>query len=101
MAELEELSLDNMHRAKGFWQRLRGLMFFKSYPYDKPLLFEHCSSIHTFFMRFPIDVVFLDKDRRFIKTCKQVKPWRVCICFGSYYVIEMPAGRDLDIYKLQ
>jgi len=81
-----------MLKAKGFWQRLRGLMFFKSYPYKEALLFDNCSAIHTFFMRFPIDVVFINKEENILKICHSLKPWRLCFCVGAYYTAEFPAG---------
>lgn len=89
---MESLPLDNMRKAKGFLQRLRGLMFFKSYPYEQALLLDNCSAIHTFFMRFSIDVIFMDKEKNILKICHNLKPWRVCFCSGSYYVIELPLG---------
>ncbi|NQT90360.1 MAG: DUF192 domain-containing protein [Candidatus Omnitrophica bacterium] len=92
MTEFERSPLDKMRKARGFWQRLRGLMFFKSYPYEGALLFDNCSAIHTFFMRFPIDVIFLNKEKVILKICHGLKPWRLCFCAGAYYVIETPAG---------
>ena len=57
------------------------------------LLIKPCSSIHTFFMRFPIDVVFVDKNRRVVKTAGHVKPWRILLGGkGAHAVIELPAG---------
>lgn len=68
-------------------------MFFKSYPYEEALLLDNCSAMHTFFMRFPIDVIFLDKDENIIKIHHSLRPWRLCFCAGAYYVIELPAGK--------
>ena len=45
--------------AKSFWQRLVGLMFKNSIGIEKIIIFYNASSIHTFFMRFPIDIIFL------------------------------------------
>jgi uncharacterized protein len=65
------------------------------------LLIKPCSSIHTFFMRFPIDVVFLDRDSRVVRTAQHVKPWRILLgAKGAHAVIELPAG-TLDTTELK
>lgn len=54
-------------------------------------VFPHCNSIHTFFMREPIDVVLLKKDGTVIKTIENLKPWRMIIPQKNvYWVIELP-----------
>jgi uncharacterized protein len=51
-----------------------------------------CAAIHTFFMRFPIDVVFVAKDGTIVKVCSNVRPWRAAIAFGAFAAIELAAG---------
>ena len=51
-----------------------------------------CESVHTFFMRFPIDLVYLDRQKRIRKVSNAVGPWRVSACFSAHSVIELPAG---------
>lgn len=63
---------------KTFFKRLMGFMF-KRKTIDYGLLFDRCSSIHTFFMFQPIDVVLLDKDNNIIKTYEALKPNRVIL----------------------
>ncbi len=63
--------------AKGFYQRLMGLMFKKNFNYG--LLFKKCRSIHTFFMLKNIDVVATDENDNIIKIYKNVKPFKVII----------------------
>jgi len=58
---------------------------------DEGLLIEPCSSIHTMFMRFTIDVVFLDKERRVVKVAT-VPPFRAALGGGGHAVLELPAG---------
>jgi hypothetical protein len=48
--------------------------------------------VHTFFMRFPIDVVFLDRELRTLKVERSLKPWRVAACRRARLVLELPAG---------
>ena len=50
------------------------------------------NAIHTFFMRFPIDLAFVTRDGRIVKTCPSVKPWRVAAALRAYAVVELPAG---------
>jgi hypothetical protein len=52
-----------------------------------------CESVHTFFMKFPIDLVYLDKRRRVRKIRSAVPPWRLSLCLGAHSVLELPAGR--------
>ena len=53
-------------------------------------VFPHCNSIHTFFMREPIDVVLLKKDGTVIKTIENLKPWRMIIPQKNvYWIIEL------------
>ena len=51
-----------------------------------------CESVHTFFMRFPIDLVYLDREYRIRKVCDAVGPWRLSACFSAHSILELPAG---------
>lgn len=51
-----------------------------------------CQAIHMFFMRFPVDVIYIDKKRRVRKTVRNLAPWRISMCFAADSVIETPAG---------
>jgi len=57
------------------------------------MLIERCASIHTFFMRFPLDVVFLDADFTVRKVVRGLRPWRLAAMPGAAHVLELPAGR--------
>lgn len=63
---------------KSFFKRLMGFMF-KKKTIDYGLLFDKCSSIHTFFMFQKIDVILLDKDNNIIKTYEALKPNRIIL----------------------
>ena len=56
--------------AETFWPKLRGLMGRASLPPDEGMLFRPAGSIHMFFMRFPIDAVFCDRDLRVVKVVR-------------------------------
>jgi uncharacterized membrane protein (UPF0127 family) len=77
--------------AKGAWASFRGLMFRSSLPADHGMLFRPARGIHTNFMRFSIDLVFLDKENRVTKVREAMKPWRYDLT-GAAGVIEMNAG---------
>jgi uncharacterized protein len=51
-----------------------------------------CESVHTFFMRFPIDLVYVDRNKRVRKLRDNVMPWRLSACFSAQSVIELAAG---------
>lgn len=72
--------------------RLRGLLGRKQLEADEGLLLTPASSIHTSFMRFPIDVVFLDADLTVLGMREAMKPWRMKAWRGSRSVLELPAG---------
>ena len=75
--------------AKSFKDRLLGLMFKKNITYG--LYFKNCRSIHTFFMKEPIDVIATDKNDKIIKTYKEVNPWKILVCpKGTKNIYELP-----------
>lgn len=51
-----------------------------------------CESVHTFFMKFPIDLVYLDKKRKVRKVRKAVPAWRLSACLTAHSILEFPAG---------
>ena len=51
-----------------------------------------CESVHTFFMRFPIDLVYLDRKNRIRKLRSAVGPWRLSACLTAHSILELPAG---------
>jgi uncharacterized protein len=51
-----------------------------------------CESVHTFFMRFAIDLVYLDRQHRVRKVRSAVGPWRMSACLSAHSILELPAG---------
>jgi uncharacterized membrane protein (UPF0127 family) len=51
-----------------------------------------CEAVHTFWMRFPIDLVYLDRGRQIRKLVCVVHPWRISACLSAHSVLELPAG---------
>jgi len=88
-----------MKTAKTIWKKFRGLMFRKE---PVPMLFvfgkpgKH--SFHTFFMRFPIDIVFFDEKKRIVEVHENVRPWRFVMPKADFsYALELPVGGARNI----
>jgi uncharacterized membrane protein (UPF0127 family) len=78
--------------ADNVFLRMRGLLGRQGLPEGEGLLFEPAPSVHTFFMRFPIDVVFLDKAKTIVKVVHDLRPWRVAGARKAVAALELPAG---------
>ena len=72
--------------------RMRGLLGRADLPAGEGLLLRPAGSVHTFFMRFPIDVVFLDKEDRVVGIEPAVPPWRTASRRGAKAVVELASG---------
>ncbi len=80
-------------RADGFWQRAVGLLGRRTLARDEALFIPRCSSVHTCFMRFSIDVAFVDCEGRVVKIVPDVRPFRFVFGVrGASAVWEMAAG---------
>ncbi|MGZ4160804.1 MAG: DUF192 domain-containing protein [Neobacillus sp.] len=86
---------DNVSKADTFY-KLKGLMFTKSLPAGHGLLIQPCQSIHTFFMNYSIDVLYLSKDFEIVGLDETLKPAKVGkYQKRAYSVLELPAGTIL------
>ena len=83
---------DHCHFADSVLKRMVGLLNRKSLAQGEGLLLDRCYGIHTFFMRFAIDVLFLDKDYRVMKAVRALPPWRTSVVKQAVYVLELPPG---------
>lgn len=66
-----------LKRATGRWGNFKGLMFRSSMPEDEGLLFAPARGIQTHFMRFPIDLIFLDEENRVVSIRESMVPWKL------------------------
>ena len=73
-------------------RRLRGLMGRRRLSPAEGLMLRPVSSIHTCFMRFEIDAVFLDRGMRVVAIRERMRPWRVASATGAHAVLELPRG---------
>lgn len=79
--------------ARTFSARFMGLMGQTELPVGHGLHIVPCASIHTFFMRIPIDALFLDATGKVVKVLGAFPPWRLsALYFGAHSVLELPAG---------
>jgi uncharacterized membrane protein (UPF0127 family) len=77
--------------------RMKGLLGRKALGVSEAMVIKPCNAVHTFFMRFPIDILFIGKDNRVIRVVCGLKPFRFSpACFSAHFVIELPAGSIQD-----
>ena len=86
------VAVGSVEVASSMWSRFWGLMGRRALAENCALLIDPCSSIHTFMMRFPIDVVFLDKENSVTKVAECIRPYRVAFGPRCKRVLEMPCG---------
>ena len=72
--------------------RRKGLLARPSLSPGEGLWIIPCESVHTFFMRFAIDLVYLDREKRIRKLRSDVVPWRLSACLSADSVLELPSG---------
>ena len=89
LAERVEVAVTRRDRRKGLLGR-SGL------EPASALIIAPCFSIHTMFMRFDIDAVFVDEDGRVVKVVRDMTPWRIAVDPTAHAVVELPAGSLRD-----
>lgn len=88
--------IPHLEVADCFFRRLVGYMGRKRPPEGHALHLAPCRSIHTCFMRFRIDVVFLDRTRRVVGIAPNLRPWRIALGPATAVsIIELPAGSSV------
>lgn len=84
---------DTVIVAATFLKRTKGLLGREEFRNGESLVIRPCNSIHTFFMKFAIDVLFVDKNSRIVKAVSRLEPFRITpIYFSAHFVVELPAG---------
>ncbi len=80
--------------ARDLWRRFLGLMGRRGLPEGDGLLLDPCNGIHMLFMRFPLDVVFLSRERRVVRLVPGIRPWWGVVWFvpGARSALELPVG---------
>lgn len=80
------------------WERMRGLLGSHSLNAEQGMLIKPCNMVHTAFMPFPIDLIFLDKLGNILSLVENLQPWRIAVRFSAEMVLEIRAGM---IHKLK
>jgi uncharacterized membrane protein (UPF0127 family) len=73
-------------------KRNKGLLGREGLSTGEGLWIIPCEAVHTFWMRFPIDLVYLDSKKRIRKLVSEVPPWRLSACLSAHSILELPAG---------
>jgi uncharacterized membrane protein (UPF0127 family) len=72
--------------------RRKGLLGRNSFEAGSAMVIAPSNAIHTFWMRFPIDVLFVRRNGTVVKVQRSVRPWRVVAALWAYAVVELPSG---------
>ena len=83
---------DKVELATTRGERRRGLLGRTSLAPKSALVLSPCGAIHTAFMRFAIDVIFLDRDGRAVRILRELGPWRMALALRARSVVELPSG---------
>lgn len=95
----EDLLLD-VNKTESALERMRGLLLRPPLKAHQGLLITPCNSVHTFFMQYPLDLVYIDKTLQIIKIVHDIRPWRMSMAPAAWGVLELLGG-SAQTYKLQ
>jgi hypothetical protein len=88
-----EVVVPDLILADHFWPRFVGLQFRRRLPPGSGLLLVPCNSVHTCFLRFPIDLICLDRQGRVVEVRPHLRPWRAAVgAAGTHAILETAAG---------
>ena len=77
--------------------RARGLLGRDGLEPGEGMLIDRSGSVHMFFMRFPVDVVFLDREHKVVSVRHELRPWQVAAARGAHASLELPAGTAASV----
>lgn len=89
----EKILLPHIRRTETLYERTRGLLGSRFLGQGHGLLITPCNSIHTLFMKMPIDVLFLNRNDAVIAMKENMRPFRFAMCNGAASVLELMAGQ--------
>ncbi len=92
--------LENVYLADSYISRLKGLMGRSKIDFNEGLLIRPCNSIHTFFMKFNLDIVFIDENFKVIDIYFDLAPWKISKIYkDAKFVIEAKSGSFTKLKK--
>lgn len=90
----DTLVADEVTIADNFLSRTKGLLGKNALKENEALVIKPCNAIHTFFMRFSIDAVFLDKQNKVVAIKENLRPFKITPIYPkAFLVIELPIGK--------
>jgi uncharacterized membrane protein (UPF0127 family) len=84
--------LITLFSTENLFERTGGLLKFPPLNLNQGLLINKCNSIHTFGMKYSLDVVYLSRHLKVVKLVENIKPTRMSLCFGAEHTLEMIEG---------
>ncbi len=78
--------------------RNQGLLGRDTIDRDAALVLAPCAGVHTWFMRFPLDILFVSRQGRVLGVRRHVAPWRLAIRLGAFAVVELAAGLSVGTH---
>ena len=90
---------DRLHTAFDSASRRSGLLGQAAWPAGSALVIAPCQAVHTIGMRFPIDVLFVDRDGCVVKARGSLGPWRMAAAWRAFAAIELAAGSVRDVLR--
>lgn len=100
LAENKHCIIPRVDRTSNMFERMKGLLGSPPPATGEGLLIKPCSSIHTFAMQYSIDLIFLDKSWKIIKTIAKLKPWRIATAPTASMVLELRAGSLEELHLI-
>ena len=89
----DKILANNLKIADNFFKRVKGLLGRKALDKGEGLHIIPCNSIHSFFMKFNFDAIFLNKNNEVVYLIEEMPAWHVSkICFSAYSVVELQSG---------
>lgn len=95
----DKILADKLKRADSFFSRLKGLLGRNNLDEGEGLHIIPCESIHSCFMKFRFDAIFLNKKNKVVYLIENMPAWRFSkVCFSAHSVVELPSGviKDTD-----
>jgi uncharacterized protein len=83
---------DALNCAESSAERRTGLLKHTKLDEGEGLWITPCEAVHTFFMKFALDLIYLDRKKRVRGVRRAVPPWRMSMCFAAHSVLELPVG---------
>lgn len=97
--ETNAIICENLQLANTYFKRLKGLMFTKELPAQNAMQIIPCKEIHTFFMNYSIDVLYLDSKNNIVSIDANLKPGKIGkLIKNAKSVIELPEGKTKEFY---